>query len=111
LSIKETHTKRRTITRPQRALVEECRCCHVNFDPNICAQCQVAGCAANAKGEKCRLSVQSRATQKLSPFQMRARIVELEQHLAEAIARGQELARLLNTKVSGEGSFGERTAA
>jgi hypothetical protein len=81
--------------RKQRALVEECRCCHVNFDPNICPQCQVAGCAAKAKDEKCRLSAPQFGARKLSPFQLQQRVVDLQTRNADL---EQQVAELLKSR-------------
>ena len=75
-------------------IVANCICCSVNFDPSICSQCQVAGCAANKKGEKCRLSSNQRAAQKLSEFQLRERLAEVEKQYAELLAEAQRLARV-----------------
>jgi hypothetical protein len=68
-------------------------CCHVNFDPNICPQCQVAGCACKGKNEKCRLSTLQIGAAKLSPFQLRARIIELEKQVVELMEQKQHLTR------------------
>jgi hypothetical protein len=81
-------------TRKAKSEQRTCACCSVNFDPSICSQCQVAGCAANKKGEKCRLSSSQRAGQKLSEFQLRERVAELEKMYAELLTESQRLARV-----------------
>jgi hypothetical protein len=73
-----------------------CRCCAVFHDSTLCAQCQVAGCAANGKKDKCRLQGNMIATRKLSEFQLQARVVELETQNADLLAEGQRLARLVS---------------
>jgi len=72
-----------------------CRCCSVFHDPTLCSQCQVAGCAANGKKDKCRLQGTMIAAMKLSEFQLRARVVDLEKQNAELLTEAQRLARIL----------------
>ena len=72
-----------------------CKCCGVFHDPNLCAQCQVAGCAAKGKKEKCRLQGTLVEARTLSKFQLEALVVELKKQNAELLAEAQRLARLV----------------
>jgi hypothetical protein len=82
-------------SRTQRAIVEECVCCHVNFDPNICPQCQAAGCTHKAKSSACLLRAAVVAARKLTPQQMTERIADLERELREISADAQRLGRVV----------------
>src|ERR1051326_4325403 len=72
-----------------------CRCCSVFHDPTLCAQCQVAGCAANGKKDKRGVRGTMIAAMKLSESQPRARVAELEEQNAEQLTESQRLARIV----------------
>lgn len=88
-------TSKEVMERLTKPAKQPCRCCSVFHDPTLCAQCQVAGCAANGKKDKCRLQASMIATMKLSEFQLRARVVELEKQNAELLTESQRLARIV----------------
>jgi len=77
---------------------QECVCCHVYHNPGICAQCQVAGCGGNKKGEKCRLSGHILSTMAMSEFQLRQRVLDLEKQLAQQVEETRKLERELEAK-------------
>jgi hypothetical protein len=77
---------------------QECTCCHVYHNPGICAQCQVAGCGGNKKGEKCRLSGHILSTMAMSEFQLRQRVLDLEKQLALQVEETRKLERELESK-------------
>lgn len=73
-----------------------CACCGVFHDASICSQCQVAGCAAKKKGEKCRLQANYLTSMQMSEFQLRAAYAELLTKYAELLEESQRLARIVH---------------
>jgi hypothetical protein len=86
------------MTKPTKNAQQECTCCHVYHNPGICAQCQVAGCGGNKKGEKCRLSGHILSTMAMSEFQLRQRVLDLEKQLALQVEETRKLERELESK-------------
>lgn len=86
------------MTKPGKIAQKECTCCHVYHNPGICAQCQVAGCGGNKKGEKCRLSGHILSTMAMSEFQLRQRVLDLEKQLAQQVEETRKLERELETR-------------
>ena len=86
------------MTKPSKNAQQECTCCHVYHNPGICAQCQVAGCGGNKKGEKCRLSGHILSTMAMSEFQLRQRVLDLEKQVAEYVEATRNLSRELDSK-------------
>jgi hypothetical protein len=88
-------TKSKAKPRVQRAIVEECVCCHVNFDSNVCPQCHAAGCTHKAKGSACLLHAAVVAARKLTPQQMTEKIADLQRELRHITAEAQRLGRIV----------------
>lgn len=79
------------MSKPGKTAQVECTCCHVYHNPGICAQCQVAGCGGNKKGEKCRLSGHILSTMAMSEFQLRQRVIELEKQIDRFVVENRKL--------------------